>query len=289
MVRLQAMPAISMRRARAENRPRLMCILYTTADKHYSNIRVIRETWASDCDGFLVYSTETDPRIPALHIEHEGPEEYGNIWQKVRAIWKHVHANYRSRFDFFMIGGHDIFVMPENVREYLISILGSGPNARTANDNFFLGHRFKTAGGDVFNSGGSGYILSRGALRTFMANVNDRSCAPNVVSAMEDVYMARCLRDTAGILPYDTRDEQGRERFHPFAPSPHFYWKPAKPGQEKDWYEKYSVWGIGLGAKCCAPDSVSFHYLKRPAMVRHLYSLLYPCRQVKASQELSAK
>ena len=45
------------------------------------------------------------------------------------------------------------------------------------------------------------------------------------------------------------------------------------------WYEKYNEeWGLKTGTDCCAPDSVSFHYLKKAPMVRHVYKLLYDFR-----------
>ena len=58
--------------------PRLMCLVYTMADAHSDRIRAMRETWAGGCDGFLAFSTESDPRLPAISLEHEGPESYGN-------------------------------------------------------------------------------------------------------------------------------------------------------------------------------------------------------------------
>lgn len=42
------------------------------------------------------------------------------------------------------------------------------------------------------------------------------------------------------------------------------------------WYEDYNTeWGILEGKDCCAPDSVSFHYIKKAPMVRHIYKILY--------------
>jgi hypothetical protein len=61
--------------------PRILCMVYTMESEHGTRIRAIRETWAPGCDGFLAFSTKSDPRIPAVSIPHEGPEEYGNMWQ----------------------------------------------------------------------------------------------------------------------------------------------------------------------------------------------------------------
>jgi hypothetical protein len=32
--------------------------------------------------------------------------------------------------------------------------------------------------------------------------------------------------------------------------------------------------GVKFGADCCAPDSVSFHHLKKPAVIQHVFSLI---------------
>uniref|UniRef100_A0A7S1Y610 Hexosyltransferase n=1 Tax=Grammatophora oceanica TaxID=210454 RepID=A0A7S1Y610_9STRA len=175
-------------------------------------------------------------------------------------------------FDYFFLGGEDLFVIPDNLRAYL-STLGSPDEAH------FAGRRFKGRGEDnYFNSGGAGYALSRGTLRKYIAEgyEDEEHCSPHRRTPMEDVMMARCLRHKFGLGLTDTRDGEGRERFHPFAPGTHFTWKH----DPKDWYEEYNQeWGIKLGAQCCAPDSVSFHYIKKPAMVRHLHCLLYDCQK----------
>jgi glycoprotein-N-acetylgalactosamine 3-beta-galactosyltransferase len=92
--------------------------------------------------------------------------------------------------------------------------------------------------------------------------------------------IAQCLRKVFAIGLTDTRDDQQRERFHPFAPATHLLWVPPAKDAPRDWYAEYNAeWGIQLGLDCCAPDSVSFHYIKKPAMVRHLFALLYQCPQ----------
>jgi len=257
--------------------PKLMCLVYTMADAHANRIRAMQQTWAGGCDGFLAFSTESDPRLPAISLEHEGPEAYENMWQKVRSIWKFVGAHYLDDYDWFFIGGDDLFVLPHNLKTYLASLThkdGTDPKSK----EYFVGRRFNPGGNDYFNSGGAGYSLSQATLRKFFAAMDDaRHCSADKRTSMEDVMIARCLRHL-GIHFTDTRDAKGRERFHPFAPGSHLHWKPPKPGQARDWYEDYNKeWGILEGKDCCAPDSVSFHYIKKASMVRHMQALLYSC------------
>lgn len=50
-------------------------------------------------------------------IKHEGPEEWDNMWQKSRAIWKYIDRHYKNDFDWFVLGGDDIFLIVENLRK----------------------------------------------------------------------------------------------------------------------------------------------------------------------------
>jgi glycoprotein-N-acetylgalactosamine 3-beta-galactosyltransferase len=189
------------------------------------------------------------------------------MWQKVRSIWRFVGTHYADDFDFFFIGGDDLFVLPQNLRNYLKSF--------SPDEDHFLGRRLK-AQGKYFNSGGAGYTLSRSALRKFVSiGLDHPQCDPKGRTSEEDVMIAECLARVLQIHFEDTRDAQGRERFHPLSPGSHYSWRPP-PGRH--WYKLYNEeWGLKLGKDCCAPDLVSFHYIKKPAMVRHLHSLLYNC------------
>ncbi|KAL7549258.1 hypothetical protein ACHAWF_012522 [Thalassiosira exigua] len=257
--------------------PKLMCLVYTMANAHANRIRTMRDTWAGGCDGFLAFSTESDPRLPAISLKHDGPEEYTNMWQKIRSIWNFVGTHYLNDYDWFFIGGDDLFVLPHNLKMYLASLThkdGSDPKTK----EYFVGRRFNSGGNDYFNSGGAGYALSQETLRKYMTVKDDaRHCFAKTHTSMEDVMIARCLRHL-GISFTDTRDAKGRERFHPFAPGSHLNWEPPGDDEEPDWYESYNKeWGILRGKDCCAPDSVSFHYIKKASMVRHMQAILYSC------------
>jgi len=149
----------------------LMCLVYTIAKNHPA-AAACRDTWASRCDGFVVMSNEADPSLPSAHVTHEGPEEYGNIWQKVRSIWKYVQTAYAADFDWFFIGGDDLFVIPSNLRAYLHSPAMLEASMHGAKPIFF-GRRFQIPHGQLFNSGGAGYGLNRAALKLLVEHLND--------------------------------------------------------------------------------------------------------------------
>ena len=88
---------------------------------HATNVKATRNTWAKKCDGFIAFSTERDETIPAIALRHEGEEQYENMWQKSRSIWKALYQQYQSHYDFFLLGGDDMFYIIENLRYYLNS------------------------------------------------------------------------------------------------------------------------------------------------------------------------
>ena len=79
-----------------KSRVKIFCLVYTI-ESHHGKIPAIRETWGNKCDGFMVGSTKTDKALGTVNIPHEGPEEYDNIWQKVRAMWSYIYDNYYEK------------------------------------------------------------------------------------------------------------------------------------------------------------------------------------------------
>jgi hypothetical protein len=65
--------------------PRVFCAIYTYEKNHQTNVKATIATWGKRCHGFLAFSTVDYFSLPAVKIEHEGPEEYDNMWQKVSA------------------------------------------------------------------------------------------------------------------------------------------------------------------------------------------------------------
>jgi len=254
---------------------KLLCVIYTYSKKHPS-ARTMFETWLPLCDGALVLSDTNETAISAVAVPHAGKEEWGNVWQKTRANWRYVHENYFEEFDFFIFGGDDYFVIPANLKTYLAS---DEIRRESAERGVYLGRRFKANGNPqrIFNSGGAGYVFDRRALRTLIQQLDRPHCKPTLRAFYEDVMVAQCLKNAAQpIHAYDTRDPQGRERFHPFQPGHHLSYRANT--RANDWYPKYSI-DLKFGPDCCSPDSVSYHYVK-PDLALHLHALLHRCRTV---------
>jgi len=59
----------------------------------------------------MVASTKTDVALGTVAIPHEGPEEYNNIWQKVRSMWSYIYDNYYEKVSIFREAGNLTFTM----------------------------------------------------------------------------------------------------------------------------------------------------------------------------------
>ena len=205
-------------------RDKIFCLVYTSSNAH-DRIPNILQTWGPKCDGFMVGSNKTDASISAVNIPHEGEEEYNNIWQKVRSMWSYVYDNYYEKYDWFHIGGDDLFLLVENLRLYLeseeIKVAANGgtylPNGdETEQTPLFLGRRFAYQGdmNDIFISGGSGYTMNKAALKALVVN-GLPNYFPHQHTFSEDTRVATIFRKM-GIFPYETKDEAGEERYLPF-------------------------------------------------------------------------
>jgi glycoprotein-N-acetylgalactosamine 3-beta-galactosyltransferase len=207
-----------------KKRDQIFCFVYTTSNTH-DRIPYILQTWGPKCDGFMVGSNKTDASVHSVDIPHEGPEEYNNIWQKVRSMWSYIYDNYYDSYDWFHIGGDDLYLLVENLRLYLeseeIKVAANGgtylPNGdETEQTPLFLGRRFAYLGdmNDIFISGGSGYTMNKAALKALVVN-GLPNYFPHAHTFSEDTRVAEIFKKM-GIFPYETKDEAGEERYMPF-------------------------------------------------------------------------
>jgi glycoprotein-N-acetylgalactosamine 3-beta-galactosyltransferase len=256
---------------------RIFCMVYTHSNRH-DVLRAIVETYAPQCDGFLAASNVTDPTLGAWNIPHFGPESYDNMWNKVQAMWFYVHQNFLLEFDWFHIGGDDMYVIPDNLRRMVV-------------DAEFTQTAPKILGGSIPNSknpkrrycgGGAGYTLNRRALHLAVQRFAGGEC-PAESASDEDVRMSRCLEDV-GVKCADTNDNAQEARYHHLDAQFHAAWVPTR---NSVWlWEKlqyfHNIRGNQTKLAQISNTSVSFHLdktivrsLARDRGIRRYHAILY--------------
>ena len=223
------------------------------------------ETYAPQCDGFMAASNVTDPSLGAFHLRHAGVEDYGNMWNKVQAMWYYVHRYYLWEFDWFHIGGDDMYVLPENLRRTAASFDDDddgGPHPHSHPP------RARILGGSIPNSknpkrrfcgGGAGYTLNRMAVQLLVQRMESGDC-PAETAADEDVRLSRCLED-AGVKCTDTNDDMEEVRYHHLDAQFHAAWVPTRHALWL-WEKLYYFHGIRGNQSLLgqiSSTSVSFH------------------------------
>lgn len=180
--------------------PRLLCMVYTSHLSHPSKLNAIVNTWAKECNGFFAASNFTEASVGAIDLIHSGPEEYKNMWQKVRSMLAYVHEHYLNDYDYFHICGDDTYVVVDNLRLHLLSLnhSTSGP--------IFLGTPMRHKG-SYFAAGGSGYTLNQAAVKLLAEHALDMFLTENVDSR-EDVFVSSLL-EKVGVKLTHANDENG--------------------------------------------------------------------------------
>lgn len=95
--------------------------------------------------------------------------------------------------------------------------------------------------------------------------------ASTKTTSAEDLSVADAFREYPHnkVLPFPTRDEEGRQRYNTFSPSRHYF------NREPHWYKKgMSVFKNVWGPRHFSSQSIAFHYLQK-AELRQLHALTY--------------
>mmetsp|Transcript_28342 Transcript_28342/g.35044 ORF Transcript_28342/g.35044 Transcript_28342/m.35044 type:complete len:475 (+) Transcript_28342:112-1536(+) len=264
-------------------RAKILCIVYTI-EPYHDRIPPIRETWGSKCDGFFVGSNQTDPLLDILNIPHKNEETYGTIWSKVQAIWSNVYHHHYDDFDWFHIGGDDLYVLVENLRLYLesesVQLLENGGQYLPIGNELqqfpvALGLKLFENGkySDQYNTGGPGYTLNKAALKALV--LKSPKYLLHAITSGEDVMVSQSLKQSVALLPYDTRDELDQPRYHHFRPDSLYNMHDSESPYTMDWYKTFLRQPeIKEGLNCCSSKSVAFHYISSNLMKR-MHAILY--------------
>jgi hypothetical protein len=268
----------------------VLCLVYT-----YPKMRDLQRTqalsWGLKCDGYLAFSTETIASLGIVHLQHEGEESYHNMWQKVRSIWNYVYKHYRHDYDFFHLGGDDLYVIVENLRQFLSETSYKQQRHAHNGEAIYLGQWIPQPGGDkpYYVSGGPGYTLNRAALVRLVEDALP-TCRVHLRVSYEDRLVSQCFREI-GIIGGDTREvETGEQLYHDCGPA-HLYTFRSTKGRGSFHAKAASYWetliqpngsssskevGPKHGLDAAGTYSVTFHDIYHPLYVARLHSILYP-------------
>ena len=262
-----------------EARPRIVCLVYTHEGAH-STIQVLVDTWATQCDGFIAASNATDPSIGAIDLKHDGPEAYGNMWQKIQSMWKYAHDHYLDDYDYFHICGDDTYIIVDNLRLYLMGdqvkklLNGHIDNVSRVQQNskrweterprpLILAYPQQYRIGKVFAAGGSGYTLNRAAVK-MLVNFTSNGPHDNSTDSREDFFVSRIL-SSFGVHTSDTRDEDGAFRY--VQDNPVTVWR----GKNK-FGPAFRI-GTHKGIRAFSNETVAMHLNYRKAFERYQYPI----------------
>ncbi|KAK1941428.1 Glycoprotein-N-acetylgalactosamine 3-beta-galactosyltransferase 1 [Phytophthora citrophthora] len=283
------------------SKTRVLCWVNTYHANHEKRLHSIKKTWGKKCDKLLFMSDIEDLTVPTVEIV--APPLHEMLWQKHREIVRLLVREYgEDHFDWVFKCDDDTFLLMENLKMYL----NSPEIRAISEEPTILGHRMtlqwwemqrlfepfedhdpehvaamlkvrketRDDGGLLYTPGGGGYAMNWAYLKKLEAAFDEPYCLPNEV-VPDDWAISFCMRHL-GVIPLDTRDAEKRERFHQYDPND-LYTRPydleaydhnlfTSIYQENNWFSDHNGIGWQNGKNCCAPDTISFHYVKPPLM-----------------------
>lgn len=222
------------------HKSKVLCWVLTSQDNADSRLSFVHRTWAKRCNVTLYFSdapSTTFPNVIALHT----PKGRQHLTEKTFAALDYIFKHWVQEADWFLKADDDTYVIVENLRKFVQFY-----DEEKSSESVMLGHMLRhRESGDLFLSGGAGYVMNRAALRLFSNRPRDACTVGNREQA-EDVDLARCMT-SLGVSVLNALDRQGRSLFHPFLPEIHLY------GSFPEWYRKMNVGGqteVGLSVNC---------------------------------------
>jgi hypothetical protein len=189
-----------------ESEVRILCWVLTHPLNHKNKATTVKNTWGKRCNKLVFISTRPDDDLGVLLVNVT--EDRVNLWGKTRHGLQKVYEKYGNDYDWFLKADDDTWIFMENLRHFLYAYSPDMP--------IYFGCKLKPFVTQGYMSGGSGYVLSREAVRRFSeeAITDDYKCW-NGTEGNEDVEIGKCL-DRVGVLAGDSRDDLNRSRFLPF-------------------------------------------------------------------------
>jgi hypothetical protein len=237
----------------------VLCVTFTFEGKKAA-AAMSRRYWGRRCDRHVFITNSSDivgvARDDALLVNQTGGEAWLNAWQKTRSAIRTLHeAPWIDEYEFAFFGGDDVMLVVENLRKMI-----DAPEMRYAHEAgapLHFGHLSSIPHNSRFIAG-AGYAMNTAAIHLMAARLDTPECNPNLRASAEDVYLSQCLQHV-GVVPHDSRDIYGEDRFTVFAPVHHI--EIIRKWNWVDWWVAYRDRQVPQGMDLMSRDFVLMHYL----------------------------
>ncbi|CEF63266.1 Glycoprotein-N-acetylgalactosamine 3-beta-galactosyltransferase 1 [Strongyloides ratti] len=223
----------------------IFCLIHSSPK--YKNKRAIHQkaTWLKRCNNYIFVSSDEDKSLPAIKGGKEDGYQFSN--ERIRYGLTYVYENFGNKYDWFLKGDDDNYIIMENLRTFLL--------LRDSSIDQYYGFKLKL---NHEYMSGAGFILSKSALEKMVtiAFKNNTICSdkPNIP---EDVEFGNCLKNI-NILPMDSRDSDNK---HMFVPSSFDEFSSMIKNSHFDGFVKMSPYEIKKGYTSLSKYPISFHYV----------------------------
>ena len=184
---------------------------------------------------------------------------------RLEYVIREVYNTIDPDFAFF-VNDHT-FVLPKHLHQFL--------KLFDCSKDLYAGHTLKGEKETAFNSGASGYVLSRTTMRRLInewdkpnSNCSGKN-ASKWLQGNPGLLTAQCFQEVMGIQLVDTRDKDSSHKFHAFG------LVRTITGNVDQWYlnkhqHLHRIFGVDeryhhmpqKGSLCCSKDTISFHYVE---------------------------
>ena len=139
-----------------------------------------------------------------------------------------MYKHHLDDADWFLKADDDTYVVMENLR-YMLS-------EQDTNEPIYFGHHFKSIGTFEYSSGGSGFVVSKEALRRFGKAGSDPKVCRQTGSAGDEAF-GQCMGNL-GVKLKNSTDKYGKTRFHCLSPEDYI------SGNMPKWLYRFDINGV---------------------------------------------
>ncbi|KAL0268481.1 UNVERIFIED_CONTAM: hypothetical protein PYX00_010409 [Menopon gallinae] len=257
-----------------EDEPKVACVVFLKRP-HTENLEAAQNTWLTKCDDvFTVRVNRAGKRRTDVEEDTRWiglPE--GEVCTKTRihnvtagsswaGLCKTLHLVKTSPSNWFIFAPDNLLVLVDNLKAYVKPL-------DWTRDHYY-GHAVQHYEAD-YNVFSAGVLISRGTLLNLVESFREDRCeSSGKYWKNEDLYLGKHLR-ALGVTPKDTRDEEGRGRFHGY--NIHALLSPGKLFKQSD-YSRKALYPVPEGMNCCSPELITIDATNSDRLYHHYY-LIY--------------